>query len=77
MSWSEKPSEITVTSEKYMHALPERPDALALLPGLAADQAIETIPQTEPKTTTVPAEPTAAPAPQDTPVFAAQSAAVP
>ena len=76
MSWSEKPSEITVTSEKYMHALPERPDALALLPGLAADQAIETIPQTEPKTTTVPAEPTAAPAPQDTPVFAAQSAAV-
>ena len=76
MSWSEKPSEITVTSEKYMHALPERPDALALLPGLAADQASETIPQTEPKTTTVPAEPTAAPAPQDTPVFAAQSAAV-
>ncbi len=54
MSWSEKPSEITVTSEKYMHALPERPE----------------------KTTTVPAEPTAAPAPQDTPVFAAQSAAV-
>lgn len=76
MSWSEKPSEITVTSEKCMHTLPERPDALALLPGLAADQAIETIPQTEPKTTTVPAEPTAAPAPQDTPVFAAQSAAV-
>ena len=43
MSWSEKPSEITVTSEKCMHTLPERPDALALLPGLAADQAIETI----------------------------------
>ena len=77
MSWSEKPSEITVTSEKYMHALTERPDALELPPGLAADQAIETILQTEPKTTTVPAEPMAAPAPQDTPVFAAQSAAVP
>lgn len=77
MSWSEKPSEITITSEKCMHTLPERPDVLALLPGLAADQAIETIPQTEPKTTTVPAEPTAAPAPQDTPVFAAKSAAVP
>ena len=77
MSWSEKPSEITVTSEKCMHTLPERPDALALLPGLAVDQAIETILQTEPKTTTVPAEPMAAPAPQDTPVFAAQSAAVP
>lgn len=77
MSWSEKPSEITITSEKCMHTLPERPNVLALLPGLAADQAIETIPQTEPKTTTVPAEPTAAPAPQDTPVFAAQSAAVP
>lgn len=60
-----------------MHTLPERPDALALLPGLAVDQAIETILQTEPKTTTVPAEPMAAPAPQDTPVFAAQSAAVP
>lgn len=77
MSWSEKPSEITVTSEKCLHTLPERPDALALLPGLAAEQAIETISQTEPKTTVVPAEPTAAPAPQDTPVFAAQSAAVP
>ena len=77
MSWSEKPSEITVTSEKCTHTLPERPDALALLPGLAVDQAIETILQTEPKTTTVPAEPMAAPAPQDTPVFAAQSAAVP
>lgn len=80
MSWSEKPSEITVTSEKCMHTLPARPDALALLPGLAADQAIETIPQTEPKTTTVPAvpvEPTAPPAPQEAPVFAAQSAAVP
>lgn len=77
MSWSEKPSEITVTSEKCMHTLPARPDALALLPGLAADEAIKTIPQTEPKTTAVPAEPTAAPAPQDAPVFAAQSAAVP
>ena len=62
---------------KNVNTIGARPDALALLPGLAADEAIETIPQTEPKTTAVPAEPTAAPAPQDAPVFAAQSAAVP
>lgn len=62
---------------KNVKTIGARPDALALLPGLAADEAIETIPQTEPKTTALPAEPTAAPAPQDAPVFAAQSAAVP
>ena len=32
MSWSENPSEITVTTEKCAHTLPVRPDAAALLP---------------------------------------------
>lgn len=33
MSWSENPSEITVTREKCAHALPEMPDAAAYIAG--------------------------------------------
>ena len=45
MSWSEAPSEITVTSEKCAHTLPARPDAAALLPELALTEAAEPAPE--------------------------------
>jgi len=65
MSWSENPSEITVTTEKCAHALPALPDAPALLPGLALAEGAE---PAMPETASEPApEATAAP----------QSAAIP
>ena len=41
MSWSENPSEIAITTGKCAHALPERPDAPALLPELALAEGSE------------------------------------
>ena len=69
MSWSENPSEITVTSEKCTHALPARPDVSALLPDLPlaepvfqAGKTAETEEKTETQTTSASAaQPTAVP----------------
>ena len=41
MSWSENPSEVTVTTEKCTHVLHERPDAPAFLPELSLAEAAE------------------------------------
>ena len=70
MSWSEAPSEITVTSEKCAHTLPARPDAAALLPELALTEAAEPAPEAA----VLPETPNR---PEATPVPAAQSVAIP
>ena len=71
MSWSENPSEITVTSEKCTHALPERPDAPALLPALTLAKGAESA---MPEAAAAP-EATNEPAPEAT--AAPQSTAIP
>ena len=64
MSWSENPSEITVTCDPCAHTLPARPDAAALAPHLALDGTVETGAQT-------PEQP-ANPAPVEAPAPAAE-----
>ena len=71
MSWSEKPSEITVTTEKCAHALPERPDVPALRPELMLAEGAESA---VPEATDAP-ETTNEPAPEAN--AAPQSAAIP
>ena len=67
LSWSENPSEITVTTDSCTHALPAMPDVAGLLSGLMLDASIET------------AAPALAEAPQtaDAPESEAQTAAIP
>ena len=70
MSWSENPSEITVTCEKCAHARPEAPDAAALLPEAVLTEASESALQPSTTTETVPEAPAAseaAPEPEATP----------
>ena len=68
MSWSEAPSEITVTAEKCAHALSDRPDAPTLLPELTLAEGAESAAQettAAPEAVNKPAlEPEAAAAPQ-------------
>ena len=47
MSWSENPSEVTVTEDKCAHARPERPDAAAMLPEWALSEGGEAVAQPE------------------------------
>lgn len=92
LSWSENPSEITVTMDSCAHALPAMPDVAGLLSGLKLDASIETAAPAlaeAPQTTDAPeseaqaAEPAPAEAAQTTdavesrPVSEAQTAAIP
>ena len=92
LSWSENPSEITVTTDSCTHALPAMPDVAGLLSGLMLDASVETAAPTlaeSSQTTDVPeseaqaAEPAPAEAAQITdavesrPVSEAQTAAIP
>lgn len=86
-SWSENPSEVTVSTEGCSHALPVLPDVTALLPELKLDASVEAAatvapdapettaePETIPESTDEPAPETTA-APENTPE--AQDAAIP
>ncbi|MGN0759192.1 MAG: leucine-rich repeat protein, partial [Candidatus Ventricola sp.] len=86
-SWSENPSEVTVSTEGCAHALPALPDVTALLPELKLDASVEAAatvapdapettaePETIPESTDEPAPETTA-APENTPE--AQAAAIP
>lgn len=86
-SWSENPSEVTVSTEGCAHALPALPDVTALLPELKLDASVEATapiapdapettaePETIPESTDEPAPETTA-APENTPE--AQNAAIP
>lgn len=80
-SWSENPSEVTVSTEGCAHALPALPDVTALLPDLKLDVSVEAAapiapdaPETTPESTDEPAPETTA-APENTPE--AQAAAIP
>ena len=86
-SWSENPSEVTVSTEGCSHALPVLPDVAALLPELKLDASVEAAaaaapdapettaePETTPEPTDEPAPETTA-APENTPE--AQNAAIP
>ena len=92
LSWSENPSEITVTTDSCAHALPAMPDVAGLLSGLMLDASIETAAPAlaeSSQTTDAPeseaqaAEPAPAEAAQTTdavesrPVSEAQTAAIP
>ena len=78
-SWSENPSEVTVSTEGCAHALPALPDVTALLPELKLDASVEAAatvapdapettaePETIPESTDEPAPETTA-APENTP----------
>ncbi len=86
-SWSENPSEVTVSTEGCAHALPALPDVTAMLPELKLDAGVEAVaavapdapettakPETIPESTDAPASETAA-APENT--TEAQDAAIP
>ena len=86
-SWSENPSEVTVSTEGCAHALPALPDVTALLPELKLDASVEATapiapdapettaePETTPESTDEPAPETTA-APENTPET--QNAAIP
>ena len=86
-SWSENPSEVTVSTEGCAHALPALPDVTAMLPELKLDTGVEAVaviapdapettakPETIPESTDAPASETTA-APENT--TEAQDAAIP
>lgn len=86
-SWSENPSEVTVSTEGCAHALPALPDVTAMLPELKLDAGVEAVaaiasdapettakPETIPESTDAPAFETTA-APENT--TEAQDAAIP
>ena len=86
-SWSENPSEVTVSTEGCAHALPALPDVTAMLPELKPDTGVEAVaavapdapettakPETIPESTDAPASETTA-APENT--TEAQDAAIP
>ena len=86
-SWSENPSEVTVSIEGCAHALPALPDVTAMLPELKLDTDVEAVasvapdapettakPETIPESTDAPASETTA-APENT--TEAQDAAIP
>lgn len=86
-SWSENPSEVTVSTEGCAHALPALPDVTAMLPELKLDADVEAVaavapdapettakPETIPESTDVPASETTA-APEN--ITEAQDAAIP
>ena len=86
-SWSENPSEVTVSTEGCAHALPALPDVTAMLPELKLDAGIEAVaaiapdapettakPETIPESTDAPASETTA-APENT--TEVQDAAIP
>lgn len=86
-SWSENPSEVTVSTEGCAHALPALPDVTAMLPELKLDADVEAVaavapdapettakPETIPESTGAPASETTA-APENT--TEAQDAAIP
>ena len=80
-SWSENPSEVTVSTEGCAHALPALPDVTALLPELKLDASVEIAAPAAPETEAAPepeAEPEAEPVPEAEPApEAAQTAAIP
>ena len=86
-SWSENPSEVTVSTEGCTHALPALPDVTAMLPELKLDAGVEAVaaitpdapettakPETIPESTDTPASETTA-APEN--ITEAQDAAIP
>ena len=86
-SWSENPSEVTVSTEGCAHALPALPDVTAMLPELKLDAGFEAVaavapdapettakPETIPESTDAPASETTA-APEN--ITEAQDAAIP
>ena len=86
-SWSENPSEVTVSIEGCAHALPALPDVTAMLPELKLDAGVEAVaavapdapettakPETIPESTDAPASETTA-APEN--ITEAQDAAIP
>lgn len=86
-SWSETPSEVTVSTEGCAHALPALPDVTAMLPELKPDAGVEAVaaiapdapettakPETIPESTDAPASETTA-APENT--TEAQDTAIP
>ena len=86
-SWSENPSEVTVSTEGCTHALPALPDVTTMLPELKLDAGVEAVaavapdapettakPETIPESTDAPASETTA-APENT--TEAQDAAIP
>lgn len=86
-SWSENPSEVTVSTEGCTHALPSLPDVTAMLPELKPDAGVEAVaviapdapettakPETIPESTDAPASETTA-APEN--ITEAQDAAIP
>ena len=83
-SWSENPSEVTVSTEGCAHALPALPDVTAMLPELKLDAGVEAVaaiaPETTAKLETIP-ESTDAPASETTAApentTEAQDAAIP
>ncbi len=86
-SWSENPSEVTVSTEGCAHALPALPDVTAMLPELKLDAGVEAVaavapdapettakPETIPESTDAPASETTA-APEN--ITEVQDAAIP
>ena len=67
-SWSENPSEVTVSTEGCSHALPVLPDVTALLPELKLDASVEAAATAAPDAHETTAEPETTPEPTDEPV---------
>ena len=66
-SWSENPSEVTVSTEGCSHALPVLPDVTALLPELKLDASVEAAAPIAPDAPETTAEPETTPEPTDEP----------
>ena len=66
-SWSENPSEVTVSTEGCSHALPVLPDVTALLPELKLDASVEAAAAAAPDAPETTAEPETTPEPTDEP----------
>ena len=66
-SWSENPSEVTVSTEGCTHALPVLPDVTALLSELKLDASVEAAATVAPDASETTAEPETTPEPTDEP----------
>lgn len=66
-SWSENPSEVTVSTEGCAHALPVLPDVTALLSELKLDASVEAAATVAPDASETTAEPETTPEPTDEP----------
>lgn len=68
-SWSENPSEATVSTEGCAHALPALPDVTAMLPELKLDAGVEAVAAVAPDAPETTAKPETIPESTDAPAF--------